>query len=161
MISTALLVVLVPPLGSMTNPIGRMISEPTWTLQTICISIGYQLYQRLPYREAFAVWFVPGLFLLVSAWNWHLTTSQYDSVWNTYFGKDCGGSECMYEALLTAPFYAGSHIPLVPGSPHRGLDQSGWTHMPEKSGGLNRSVQHWLGVYSPEFENPRSLAGVD
>ena len=27
--------------------------------------------------------------------------------------------------------------------------------------GLNRSMQHWLGVYSLEFESPRSLAGVD
>ena len=28
-------------------------------------------------------------------------------------------------------------------------------------GGLNRSMQHWLAVYSPGFESPRSLAGVD
>jgi hypothetical protein len=27
-------------------------------------------------------------------------------------------------------------------------------------GGLNRSMQHWLAVYSPAFESPRSLAGV-
>ncbi len=33
--------------------------------------------------------------------------------------------------------------------------------LPSKSGGLNRSMQHWLEVYSPEFESPRSLAGVD
>jgi hypothetical protein len=30
-----------------------------------------------------------------------------------------------------------------------------------KSGGLNRSMQHWLGVYWPEFQSPRSFAGVD
>jgi len=28
-------------------------------------------------------------------------------------------------------------------------------------GGLNRSLQHWLGVYSLEFQNPRFCAGVD
>ena len=33
--------------------------------------------------------------------------------------------------------------------------------VPDKSGGLNGSVQHWLEVYSQEFQNPRSLAGVD
>jgi hypothetical protein len=31
----------------------------------------------------------------------------------------------------------------------------------EKLGGLNRSMQHWLAVYSPAFESPRSLADVD
>ena len=28
-------------------------------------------------------------------------------------------------------------------------------------GGLNRSMQHWLAVYSPEFQSPRFFAGVD
>ena len=31
----------------------------------------------------------------------------------------------------------------------------------EIPGGLNRSVQHWLAVYSPEFQSPRFFAGVD
>jgi hypothetical protein len=31
----------------------------------------------------------------------------------------------------------------------------------ENPGGLNRSMQHWLAVYSPEFQSPRSFAGVD
>jgi hypothetical protein len=33
--------------------------------------------------------------------------------------------------------------------------------LPEMSGGLNRSMQHWLAVYSPGFQSPRSFAGVD
>ena len=33
--------------------------------------------------------------------------------------------------------------------------------MPVKSGGLNRSMQHLLAVYSLEFETPRSFAGAD
>jgi hypothetical protein len=33
--------------------------------------------------------------------------------------------------------------------------------LPVKSCRLNRSMQHWLAVYSPAFESPRSLAGVD
>jgi Fic family protein len=38
-----------------------------------------------------------------------------------------------------------------------------WSDIPvtENYGGLNRSMQHWLEVYSPAFESPRSLAGVD
>src|ERR1700732_3746333 len=34
-------------------------------------------------------------------------------------------------------------------------------HLPDKSGGLNGSTQHFLGVYSQESENLKSLAGVD
>src|SRR5208283_5953660 len=30
-----------------------------------------------------------------------------------------------------------------------------------KGGGLNRSTQHFPGVYSPEFENPKFVVGVD
>src|ERR1035441_3364779 len=38
----------------------------------------------------------------------------------------------------------------------------GWNgESPEKSCRLNRSMQHWLAVYSPEFQSPRSFAGVD
>jgi hypothetical protein len=42
-------------------------------------------------------------------------------------------------------------------SSQRGLS----AELPETSGGLNRSMQHWLGVYSPRFQSPRSFAGVD
>ena len=31
----------------------------------------------------------------------------------------------------------------------------------DNPGGLNRSMQHWLKVYSPAFQSPRSFAGVD
>jgi hypothetical protein len=33
--------------------------------------------------------------------------AAYDSTWDTYFGKNCTGSECLYELFLTMPFYAG------------------------------------------------------
>jgi hypothetical protein len=33
--------------------------------------------------------------------------------------------------------------------------------VPEKRGGLNWSVQHYLEVYLPEFESPKFVSGVD
>ena len=33
--------------------------------------------------------------------------------------------------------------------------------VPEIRGGLNGSLQHWLGVYWPEFQSPKFLADVD
>jgi hypothetical protein len=32
---------------------------------------------------------------------------------------------------------------------------------PEKSGGLNGSMQHWFGVYSPEFQRLNSFPSVE
>ncbi len=31
----------------------------------------------------------------------------------------------------------------------------------QNPGGLNRSMQHWLAVYSPAFQSPKFVAGVD
>ena len=37
----------------------------------------------------------------------------------------------------------------------------GQIEVAENPGGLNRSMQHWLGVYSPAFQSPKFVAGVD
>jgi hypothetical protein len=39
--------------------------------------------------------------------------------------------------------------------------QAGRSKLAEKRGGLNGSMQHWLGVFSPESQNPKSFVGVD
>jgi hypothetical protein len=39
--------------------------------------------------------------------------------------------------------------------------QTGAVKFPKTPGGLNRSMQHRLGVYSQEFESPRFFSGVD
>jgi hypothetical protein len=39
--------------------------------------------------------------------------------------------------------------------------KSYWRSGLESFGGLNWSMQHWLAVYSPAFQSPRSFAGVD
>jgi hypothetical protein len=33
--------------------------------------------------------------------------------------------------------------------------------IPKISGGLNGSMQHWLEVYTPGFQSPKFVAGVD
>jgi hypothetical protein len=102
-----LLILIIPPLGKVTNPLGRAVNEPVFPLLVLAgFTVGRYCYQRIPSRLALAIWVVPGIFLLYSSWSWHKTMSQYDSVWVTYFGSGCEGSECLYEALLTAPFYS-------------------------------------------------------
>ena len=102
-----LLILIIPPLGKVTNPLGRVMNEPVFPLLILlAFVVGRYCYQRIPSRLAFAIWIVPGIFLLCSAWSWHKTMSRYDSVWTTYFGSGCGGSECLYELFFTAPFYS-------------------------------------------------------
>jgi hypothetical protein len=67
--------------------------------------IGWLAYKRVPSRFAFASWIVPGVILFWNVIEWQRTMSQYDSTWSTFFGTGCGGSECLYEVFLTAPFY--------------------------------------------------------
>src|SRR6266702_5877588 len=102
-----LLILIIPPLGKVTNPFGRAVNEPAFLLLILAgFAVGRYRYQRIPSRLAFAIWIVPGIFLLYSARSWHKTMPRYDSVWVTYFGSGCGGSECLYELFLTAPFYS-------------------------------------------------------
>ena len=80
--------------------------EPVWAPEIIAgLLIGYLAYKRVPSRFAFVSWIVPGVILFWNVISWQRTMSQYDSTWSTFFGTGCGGSECMYELFLTAPFY--------------------------------------------------------
>jgi len=45
------------------------------------------------------VWTVPCAMLSISVASWK------GDVWNTYFGSQCGSSECAYEWLVTLPLY--------------------------------------------------------
>jgi hypothetical protein len=76
------------------------------SLPIVCgFYFGRRFYRKLPTITAFFAWVLPGVFLTYSAVSWQHTMAQYDSTWSTYFGKDCGGSECLYQLFLTGPFY--------------------------------------------------------
>lgn len=64
-----LLILIIPPLGKVTNPLGRVMNEPVFPLLILlAFVVGRYCYQRIPSRLAFAIWIVPGIFLLCSAW---------------------------------------------------------------------------------------------
>ena len=80
--------------------------EPVWAPEIIAgFLIGWLAYKRVPSVFAFVSWIVPGVILFWNVMSWQRTMSQYDPTWSTFFGTDCGGSECMYELFLAAPFY--------------------------------------------------------
>ena len=103
----------------------RISGEPLWAPEIVAgLLFGWLAYKRAPSRLAFGSWAVPGAILLWNVASWQRTMSQYDSTWSTFFGTGCGGSECLYQLVLTAPFYtsvaysAGAVIANVRG--HRG-----------------------------------------
>jgi hypothetical protein len=105
----SLVVILIyPAAGKQATISGQLNGEPIW-LPCIAAGLlaGQFLYRSIPSRLAFLAWLPPAAFLLWSAWSWQKSMAVYDSTWDTYFGKNCGGSECLYELLLTAPFYTG------------------------------------------------------
>jgi hypothetical protein len=95
-----------PPAGEQATLTGQLVGEPMWVPEIVVgVLAGRLAYKRLPSALAFLVWIPPAGFLFWSAWSWQKTMAPYDSTWDTYFGNNCSGSECLYELFLTAPFY--------------------------------------------------------
>jgi hypothetical protein len=100
------IVAILPVIGQQASVSGRLLEEPFWVPEIVAgFCAGWFFYKRLPSKIALLAWIAPAVFLSWSAWSWHKTASMYDPTWDTYFGSHCGGSECLYQLLLTAPFY--------------------------------------------------------
>jgi hypothetical protein len=109
----------------------RISGEPVWAPEIAAgLLFGWLAYKRVPSRLAFASCAVPAVILLWNVTSWQRTMSQYDSTWGTFFGTECGGSECLYQLFLTAPFYtavaysAGAVIAHVRGQRRKAVSSS-------------------------------------
>ena len=84
---------------------GRVVSEPFWVPNILIALVGGNLlYRALPTRLASWVWVGPAVLLLCSIVSPHSVWGT--SVWDTYFGQNCGADECFSELMITMPFYA-------------------------------------------------------
>jgi hypothetical protein len=80
----------------------RVSGEPVWAPEIAAgLLFGWVAYKRLPSRLAFFSFAIPAAILAWSAASWR----SIDSTWDTFFGAGCGGSECLYQLFITAPFY--------------------------------------------------------
>jgi hypothetical protein len=94
-------------LGFIASILIQLGGEPFWLPEIMAgLLLGWFAFETVPSKTAFLAWIVPAGCLLWSVWSLQHTTGAHDSTWNTYFGSDCGGSECLYQLLLTAPFYS-------------------------------------------------------
>jgi hypothetical protein len=85
-----------------------MLDEP-YFIAPILASFSLGAFSRNFFRSASSVWVwtVPLLILVVSVATWKTGGFRpylWD-VWNSYFGSQCGSSECAYEWFFTAPLY--------------------------------------------------------
>jgi len=86
---------------------GSVIETPLYVPEILAgLLAGWFLFEVWPSRTALLAWALPLAFLVWSASSWHETMAMWDSTWDTYFGRNCGGSECLYQVFLTVPFYA-------------------------------------------------------
>ena len=105
--ASLVIIVIYPPAGRQATFSGLLL-EQFWLPEVVAaILVGWFFYRRIPSRLALLAWVPPALFLAWNVLDWHRTSLQYDSTWDTFFGRNCGGSECLYELFLTMPFYAG------------------------------------------------------
>jgi hypothetical protein len=94
------------PAGEQHTLSGSVIETPLYLPEIVAgLLFGWFLFKVWPSRTAFLAWLVPLALLAWSAWS-NRTMAVWDSTWDTYFGRNCGGSECLYQVLLTVPFYA-------------------------------------------------------
>jgi hypothetical protein len=63
--------------------------------------------RQKPGLEATLVWVLPMILLAIGILSWNAFPGQGSwskDVWDNYLGKNCGGSDCVYELALTEPF---------------------------------------------------------
>jgi hypothetical protein len=105
---SAMFELLAPWAGKPDTVSSEMIDRPFYILVVASGALlGRVSYLRWKNWTAFFVWLPLACFLLLSGWSWQKGMAKYDSTWNTYFGKGCGGSSCVYQLSLTVPFYTG------------------------------------------------------
>ena len=107
-VASFLIILVFPAAGETSTLTGQLTGEPFWLPEIMAgLLLGWFAYETVPSKTAFFGWLVPGCFLLWKAWSWQRSIAAYDdSTLDTYFGRNCGGSECLYQLFFTVPFYS-------------------------------------------------------
>jgi hypothetical protein len=86
-----------------------ILSDNPYFLGAILVAfvLGYTSHRFFKSSAATCVWILPSIILIWNVFTWksYAPRSDLADAWANYFGKDCGGSECIYELFVTAPFY--------------------------------------------------------
>ena len=90
------------------NPLDPLVSGPYPVLPNVAgLVMGYLTNRRFRTKAAVFVWVPPLLCLTysIATWKSYGGHSYWADVWANFFGASCGDTECLYELLVTLPFY--------------------------------------------------------
>lgn len=91
---------------------GAVFNEPVWSAAIIGGAVlGFLVNRRFRDGYAALAWVIPLVWVVYGVFDeahhfshaWSQQTLLGD-LWDNFFGADCGGSECLYELLFSAPF---------------------------------------------------------
>jgi len=87
----------------------RVLIDNPYFLAPIAVAFVLGLFSNRAWKtnSALWVWLFPTMILVwnVFLWKSYTNRSNLADAWANFFGSDCGGSECLYELFVTAPFY--------------------------------------------------------
>lgn len=83
----------------------RTLVSPAVVLAVAAGVVAASVMRHHPSKASYFVWVIPCVFFVRALRE--VVNAPYatrSEVWNTMFGADCRGSECLYEAFFTVPF---------------------------------------------------------
>jgi len=90
-------------------PLAVRMGEPFFVLPiVIALVCGIFFFKSTCRPPNTFVWIPVTIILIWGLFTWNKYPGQipyWEDVWNNYFGRDCGSSECLYEWTTTAPVY--------------------------------------------------------
>ena len=100
--------------------LSHVLAEPLWLGPVLAAGVfGYIVALRFGYRRASIFVWVIGVLnfgLQLQDSSAHIRRYGWDqSLWDEYFGRDCGDSECLSQLFATAPLYTSVAYSLAAG----------------------------------------------
>ena len=80
--------------------------SPFWIPEiAVGFFLGCLIYGFSRNKATMLGWLLPAVLL---SWAVAFWPESGSSAWDAFFSKDCGMSECLYQPILTVPFYTGA-----------------------------------------------------
>ena len=89
-------------------PLLKVADEPYFLLPiALALVFGFWQQKRFESSAAYFLSVVPGLVLLSTflAWQSYTARGRWENAWANLFTSDCSESGCLYQYVVTAPFY--------------------------------------------------------
>jgi hypothetical protein len=108
LLTSLLLVLLIPELGKKSSVVGSILEAPYWMPQILGgFIVGWLIRKRSSLSNAGYAILVPLCLLLSDILTEGLKMRKYTTISDIYFSANNGDTEGLYKLIFTAPLYAG------------------------------------------------------